>query len=215
MAGHETERCRQGDPGKLKYWAGSGNKQQGDQATQAESRNSGSEIQAEGETARDGRRNFTPRRARSGDRWTAAGLTDLPLPFPASPGLPISQANYPLLQQQPSSLIPLWPLLPSPSLSLPQSLLQSSSLFKMSFRSCSPDSCSILEPMLGPGGWVLEGHPPGQQSGWRRVGGVQACRELRHPHTLHPRLPLKHGPHPQHHQGVQTLPTCPSRAFKG
>lgn len=58
-----------------------------------------------------------------------------------------------------------WPLPPSPLLSLPQSLLQSPPLFKMSFCSCSPDSCSILEPALRPGGWVLEGCPPGQQEG--------------------------------------------------
>ena len=113
------------------------------------------------------------RETRSGDRWTVAGQTDLPLPFPAVPGLPISWAKYPLQQQQQSSLIPLWPLLPSPSLSLPQSPLQSSPLFKTSFCSCSPDSCSILEPALGPDGWVLEGGPPRWQRGstnrrWRK-----------------------------------------------
>lgn len=128
-------------------------------------RDASSEIQAEGETARDRQKNFTRGRTRSADRWTARGPTDLPLPFSASPSLPISWATYPLQQQQPSGLIPLWPLQPSPSLTLPHSLLQSSPLFKMSFCSCSPDSCSILEPALGPGGWVLEGCPPGRQRG--------------------------------------------------
>lgn len=91
-----------------------------------------------------------------------AGQTDPPLP---SRGLPISWANHPLRQQQQSRLIPSGPAA-LPLALPPPSLLQSSPLFKMSFCSCSPDSCSILEPALGQGGWILEG----RMSSWRQGG---------------------------------------------
>lgn len=82
------------------------------------------------------------------DRRTEVGtdgrVAPLPLPFPASPGLGSwaqhPWAQHPPPQQRQSGLIPLWPSPaspPSPSLSLPQSLPQSSPLFKMSFCSCS------------------------------------------------------------------------------
>lgn len=144
-----------------------------------------------------------------------AGQTDLPLPLPASHGLPISWASHPLRQQQQSSLIPL-ALAPLSSPSLPQSLLQSSPLFKMSFCSCSPDSCAILEPVLGPGGWVLEGCPCGQPwgggtGGWR--AGVTRSSDT-HTHTPHPGLPPKLGPHTQHPQEAGHRGPS-SRAFHG
>lgn len=128
---------------------------------------------------------------------------------------PISWAHYPLQQQQQSSLIPLWPLQPSPSLTLPHSLLQSSPLFKMSFCSCSPDSCSILEPALGPGGWVLEGCPPGQQRGVGMVGeGTGSPGAWAPTHPL-PRAEIKAQPPFPASPGVQTSPPLSPQGLQG
>lgn len=104
-----------------------------------------------------------------------------------------------------------WPFAPLP-FALPPPITPAIIIFlvQMSFRSCSPDSCSILEPMLGPGGWVLEGHPPGQQSGWGKV--VEGSGSLRAWASTHssPQTPIKVCLPSPASLGVQTLPACPS-----
>ena len=140
------------------------------------------------------------------DRQTPSAFSCLAR-FPHLPGKPPTAAAATI---KPDSV---WPLPPSPLLSLPPSLLQSSPLFKMSFCSCSPDSCSILEPALGRGCWVLSGYT----SSWAAGGVGMGGGGLGVTWSLGTTLPSSLTPirsHPQQPQGSRNT-LGPSRAHDG
>lgn len=151
-------------------------------------------FESQGET----QRNCTRGRTRSRDRWTGSmGRQMSPCLFlPCFPGLLISWAHTtPPTTRSPSltptaaaaeavtiKLIPLWPRHP-PLLSLFPSFPAIISLVQNEPQRLEPDSCSILEPVLGSLGTVggrgeghrVEGrksyhcHSPEERWGWAQV----------------------------------------------